>query len=157
MGTIFERIARLFGRQPRDRYGRKIFRYFDGEKERGADPLRAHRAFLEHPTFDIAKHPYGVDAGDPTATRISVDAICDVFHVKRWDDETQTGLPEYEILDLFIQFYCYLDDLKKNTGLIPTSPPDTGLPPSPPPQDANTSDTSASVGTSSDSPSETAG
>ena len=148
--ALWGRVASVFSSPPA--VERRIFRYFDGQRWRAADPLRAYRQLLTHPTFSIEKHPEMCDAGDEEALRITLAAMTEIFGLHAWDDATLTGLPEFEILDLFVAFNAYLDGLKKSTSPNPTLPEHLESEPSDQPsQEASTSEPSDSGSISSES------
>ena len=111
---------------------RDIFRFWDGEEDRGIAPLRAYRALLAHPDFDWEVHPGLIDQMDSEdahlrdmaiqASELTVQAVRDVFGVRPWTDQTP-GLTESEMISLLIGFVDYLVGVKKNTSPSPTSPP----------------------------------
>lgn len=121
-GLFKNRVARRRERQ------RAIFRYWDGTRERGADPAVVYRALVSHPTFDWETHPVLIDTGDKDALAITLGAIREVFGVVAWaedNDGRSTGLTDWETIDLLIQFNWYLGGLKKSTSPTPTLPPPT--------------------------------
>lgn len=137
------------GRTSPDRPFRNIFRFFDGEKERGIDPLLVARRIASHPTFNPEVHWAGIkmDPPDMESVGIVVDAVRDVFEVQGWHevDGQEVGLTEDECIGLFGQFLIYTDSLKKNIEPNPTGPPATAPPVCPPPiQNSNTNDSSGS-------------
>jgi hypothetical protein len=54
-----------------------------------------------------------------------VGVVARVFGVSRWDDSSQTGLTDWEVLDLFGDLNEYLLAIKKKYSPGPTSPPPT--------------------------------
>lgn len=125
MGWWKNRVARGRNRQ------RAIFRFWDGEQERGIDPAVAYRALWSHQTYDPATHPMLAEAGDVKAWQIMLDGIRDVFGIKPWveDASGQHGLTDEETRLLIIGFNEYLEGLKKSGNPMPTSPPPTVPPP----------------------------
>lgn len=103
---------------------RRIFRYWDGSKERAIDPLEAWAAVQADPEFSLAKHPDLIDAGVADAIAITVRAARRIFDVPAWS-ESSKGLTAGECLALMIGFWNYVADLKKNTSLPLTSPQPT--------------------------------
>lgn len=108
---------------------RAIFRYFDGQRQRGIDPLAATRAFHQHPTFNLERHLPGLDEGDAESIELTVKAMRDIFGIKPWE---QGGLTEAETLNVLRDFDVYLDLVKKNGSPLPTLPNATDLPQSDP-------------------------
>lgn len=129
---------------------RHIFRYFDGVKERGIDPVLVARRIASHPTFNPEVHWAGamLDPPDVEAMGVLVDAVRDVFEVQAWSEVSagqEIGLTETECITLYGQFLAYTSELKKSTESKLTGPPPTAPPaclqPSP---GASTNDSSAS-------------
>lgn len=124
-GLFKNRVARRRDRQ------RAIFRYWDGTRERGADPAVVYRAFVSHPTFNWETHPVLIDTGDKEALTITLGAIREVFGVAAWSEDghgNSSGLTDWETIDLLIQFNHYIGGLKKSTSPTLTSPPPTVQP-----------------------------
>lgn len=119
-------LTRLIGRQRK----RQIFRFFDGKRERGADPLAVIRALNSHPEFDPATTPTEatapdlpgttaedrrrLDAAASAAAALTARATLEAFGVKPYDDDTGEGLTEGEALNLFSEFHDWLEAQKKN-------------------------------------------
>ena len=103
---------------------RDIFRYWDGERWRGADPVLVVRKLSSHPLFSLEKHPVDLQsnqlATQNEAIAVTVGAMRDVFGVKPWDDVTDKGLTERETLALFHNLLSYLEGVKKNGSGPPT-------------------------------------
>jgi hypothetical protein len=133
----------------RDR-GREIFRFFDGERERGADPIRVMRLIALDEEFVPERHLDPLlegslpDRDNEENIRISLAAARRIFGVKEWRED-QPGLTEQETLQLWMTFATYLDALKKNGNPTPTSPVASD---SPPYQEEDTSAMSDSTSTS---------
>lgn len=119
---------------------REIFQFWDGRRDRRADPLATWRGYLTHKTFNLQIHPALVESGDVEAIGVVAAATRDVFGVPSFEDG---GLTEQECLELTVQFFSWIDEVKKNTRILPTSRPLT---------EPQTSDTS-SGSKSADSPS----
>jgi len=143
---MFHFLRRLFGRRDNQRrqqadvdlrtlpaFGkideshRAIFRYWDGLRERAADPLEIWMAIDNDPEFIGDKHPQAVDDGESEASRIMGEMICRAFKVKAFDGSA--GLTLQERLALWSVFCGYADDLKKSTSPWPTPPPATAATP----------------------------
>lgn len=108
---------------------RLIFRYWDGETERCADPIAVWRALEECTDFSLDSDPPLAfpreGDGDSDATRRLIAAVQAAFRVQAFLDcglgRTQ-GLTELECLSLFLEFDRYVGALKKNTSPSPTPP-----------------------------------
>jgi hypothetical protein len=112
--TIWARFWRLFESQSaRRQRQRRIFRYFDGQRESSADPLAAWIALAEDAEFEIEKHTAAIDAGDSEAYKVVSRAVRRVFNVKPFADG---GLTDQECLDLLLAFLGYMGSLKKSTN-----------------------------------------
>lgn len=111
--------------------GRAIFRFWDGMRERVADPLVIHRALMAHPEFNWETTPALIDVDDDKistdAIRVTADGVRSAFGVPSLE---AGGLTEMELVHLLVQFTSYLADLKKSIGSPPTSPEPTGSAPS---------------------------
>lgn len=134
---------------------KNIFRYWDGTKTVGIDPIQAFRALDAHPEFDFESIGMRVEMGDMDAIDICCRAAQDVFHVRPWSmiDGKESGLSQHEILGLVARFLEYVVELKKNIALCPTSLLFTVPGTSPPSPTSNSSDSgSTSTAPNSDSP-----
>ncbi len=100
---------------------RRIFKYWGGDRYRRIDPVRAYFALQEHPTFNAAVHLKLCDAGDPEGTRITCEAVREVFEVDSYEPAHPRGLTLGEQLGLLLAFYDYLDAQKKTGGSSLTS------------------------------------
>lgn len=120
----------MFGRTAKrevDRWNeqRLLFKYWDGHRQRAIDPFRVYREFRSDPQIDLATIGPQVDNWEEPATGLLLSAICRVFGVKRYDDDTGLGLTDPELLNLFGDLNDYLEDVKKKYNLGPTSPQPT--------------------------------
>jgi hypothetical protein len=95
---------------------RGLFRYHDGSRWRYADPFAAWRSILNHPTFNIETMAHEIDAGGEPETTICIEAMCEVFDLKRWDKYSATGLTDWQVLAVLDQFDTYLTSVKKNSS-----------------------------------------
>lgn len=113
---------------------RGIFRFWDGSRARGVDPLEILRGLYEIKGFDVESTPKLLEAPDQRtrleATRDIAAAVRSVFLVPRLDNR---GLTETECVELLADFLDYCEDLKKNIKETPTSQPSTASEPSPAP------------------------
>ena len=119
-GFIFRGYVRW-----RHRRRRQLFRYFDGDRMRRADPLVLLAAIDQDPEYVPDKTPYFIAAGQQDAIDVSIRMVNRVFGAQPYDDETGIGLTTNEAMSLFSQFMTWLDGLKKNTSATPTPPPST--------------------------------
>jgi len=120
--------SRWFSRREANR---DIFRFWDGHKVRGVDPLRAYRAMLAHPEFDWELHPTLIDQMDSdnagqrniaiAASEVTIRAIRDVFGIRAWSNKSR-GLTEAETIALLVSFVEFLVGVKKNGNPTPISP-----------------------------------
>lgn len=136
---------------------REIFRYSDGTRERGIDPIKALRELLSQQDFALGTDPQLAETGDQEAYGRTVGAVRRVFAVAEWsEDDTgkESGTTETECMQLLKSFADYLDEIKKNI-----SPPQTSQPATEPnvsvsqptaPNASDTSSTSDSISTSPD-------
>lgn len=96
----------------------EIFRYWDGTRMRGADPLLVFRTMIAHPTFDLEKHTELMRVPDVKvqmeAVQITVDAVREILGVNAWSEAGGGGLADREVLALLDQFIIYTANLKKN-------------------------------------------
>lgn len=107
---------------------REIFTFWDGNKPRSADPIAVYRSLKDDPKFNIDVHPALVDAGDVDAIGITAAAVRSAFGVKSLD---AGGLTEQECISLLLQYFNWVDSVKKKDNQPPTSQSasDTTLPP----------------------------
>jgi len=99
---------------------RLIFKFWDGARERRADPMEVFRAIETDPKYRIGVTDILVDAGDHESIDTSLAMIRRVFGVAQWT-ESSPGLTEQETLELMANFCLYIAALKKNTPTTPTS------------------------------------
>lgn len=102
---------------------RLLLSYWDGEHTRRADPFRLWRQLMNHPRANLVDMAPLVDQGHEPETTIVIEALAEVFAVKRWNGEF--GLTDWEILNLLGALDEFLVALKKNTSPGPISPPPT--------------------------------
>ena len=107
---------------------REIFRYWNGTRKRGVDPLAALRTLLTHPEFNAETDPALAEAGDPEASARALGAIRSAFQVAAWSEDdagNQSGMTERETMAILYEFQDYIETLKKNISQPLTSPPAT--------------------------------
>jgi hypothetical protein len=104
---------------------RKIFRFFNGKKIVGIDPLPVQFAFQEYPG-DIERDAKMLSITSPEAQaevaeafRRMVGHVRRAFHLEPYDDE-RGGLTDQECVDLFGAFTAFLADIKKKAGISVT-------------------------------------
>jgi hypothetical protein len=109
-------------RQRRREAHRDIFSYWDGQKQRRADPLKIARALDGHKTLNLQRDLPLLDAGDPEATGNVVNSVLEVFGCQAWSESTP-GLTMTEALDLLNSFCEYGEELKKKRNPSQTFTP----------------------------------
>lgn len=105
---------------------RAIFRYWDGQAMRSADPITLWRAIKAHPQFNLERDPLMHDAGDDESTVICLNATRDIFGVKPVEEG---GLTETETIDLLGSYFDWINAVKKNISTSPTLPESMASPP----------------------------
>lgn len=98
---------------------RAIFPFWDGKRDRQADPMAVYRRLVKHERFNLQTHPALVEAGDLDAMECAATATRDAFGI---DGFEAGGLTDTECLDLMVEFFVWVDDVKKNISTLPTSP-----------------------------------
>jgi len=104
---------------------RLLFRYWNGTKIVAIDPFRVYREVVSEKTIDFDTIGPMVEKWEEPATTLLIDLICRVFGVQRYDSETEKGLTDPELLNLFADLNDYLDYVKKKCNLGPISQPST--------------------------------
>ena len=106
--------------------GKRLFSYWDGSKYRRVDPYVTWRLYCNHEGID---HESGelIDQGIEPFVTDFINALCEIFDVERWDDKTETGLTEQEIVGLTCELAEWFDSVKKNGdgGSISSQPTDS--------------------------------
>jgi hypothetical protein len=120
---------------------RSIFRFYDGERVRAADPIAVAMALRDHPEF-TERHLFDAAKGDELALAVVAKTAQTVFRVNSLSGSGR-GLTISELLELMLAFDAYCLTLKKSTDTSPTSPPSTEST-SPPSNEPTTNDSSAS-------------
>lgn len=116
---------------PFDPKQRRIFRYFDGSRQRGIDPLEIDIA-MEAVDFDWEAN-FSLMRADDTKIRLDamqsvVAAARKVFKIPEFDiadDGKDSGLGASEVLDLLGEFLEWKSNLRNFIEPLPTSPPST--------------------------------
>jgi len=108
---------------------REIFSFWDGVRERRADPITLYRGLSSHKDYNLENDIPATVEGDPTAHALTVRVVREVFDVPGWSEDSP-GLTERETVELLWQFDGYLESLKKSTNLTLISRPAMEPPPS---------------------------
>ena len=104
---------------------RALFEYWDGCRQRRADPFLTWRRLFADPAVNLLDLLPLADQGKEPETTQVIEFLCRAFGVERYDERTGQGLTDWEVLRLLSQFHQYLEALKKNTSPGPTSSPPT--------------------------------
>jgi hypothetical protein len=104
---------------------RLLFPYWDGSRKRLGDPLRIWRTITTDSTIDLEAMAPLVDLNREPATSLMLAAICRAFGVEKFDQDTNTGLTDWEILRLLWSLESYMLALKKNINPGQNLPPST--------------------------------
>jgi hypothetical protein len=97
---------------------RAIFRFWDGQQDRAADPFEVLRAIENDPEFSLERDGALLIIGDDDSIQKTVRCVRRAFQVKEF---SQGGLLEAECLELIERFYEFLSSLKKNISASPIS------------------------------------
>ena len=128
-----------------------VFPYYDGERKRYADPFGVWRKLVNHPKFNMQEMTPLVEMGEEPETTICIEAVVEVFGIKRWNPVTHTGLTDMQVLIVLDRFDNFLGAIKKNFVYGSTSSPTTDLEssisPEPPKEATNSSSPSTSTST----------
>lgn len=128
---------------------RGLFRYHDGRRWRYGDPFLIWRRLQNHEKCNLETMAPELDEGKEPESTIVLEAIAEVFGVQRWNDETCTGLIDWELVALLSQLDEFLEGLKKNINPGPISSPpmesESSISPVPPGDPMNSSSDSGSV------------
>lgn len=122
-------VQRLFGRPEAQR---GLFQYWDGQRSRQIDPIKAFRAIWTCEHCDLAsdartaQNPLTHD-GKPMIPAAEVYGAEDrirqmtreVFGVQAWSESTP-GLTVDETDALLASFWAYIQQLKKKRNILPT-------------------------------------
>lgn len=114
-------------RERRRMRGRALFCFWDGQRQRYADPFRTLRALDHHGEMNLTAMADLVDKGVEPESTVVINGVAEVFGVTRWDEASGTGLTDWEITGLLSDFLAYLESLKKNgnPGPISSEPTDS--------------------------------
>ena len=106
---------------------RRIFKFFDGSRNRGIDPLEADIA-LEAVDLDWEAQFTQMQLGKAAAATAIVDAARAVFKLAPYelaDDGSESGLTASEVLDLLGNFIVWRADTRNFIAPPATSQPST--------------------------------
>lgn len=109
----------------------KIFKFWDGEKNRGIDPLDASIMLGRDGSFDWQAVAVRSQTGDLAAVGELVEQVRTIFKLKHYeilDDGKEVGVTSSEVLNILMDFMAYMDTLKKNIDDTATSTPSTDVP-----------------------------
>ena len=116
---------------------RTIFRYWDGAKQRSADPLVLYKRVMEigpELSIDIkVANSVSKDAGK--AYTSVVNKLRSIFEVTEYK-EGEGGLTEMEVSVLFDEFMVYCGQIKKKAKSSPTSLKETSAVSNPSPEES---------------------
>ena len=132
-----------------------VFGFWDGRQIRYADPFRIWRELTQDEQVNLERLLPEMDDMQCPAIETALAHTCKVFGVARWNETTQTGLTDLEILNLLRDVMEWTAYIKKNSSPGRTSPPSTPAPTSsasPAPPSATSNVCSACTSTASDRP-----
>ncbi len=124
----------LFGWIRRRRLARReLLRFWDGAAWRYCDPFLVWRALKHHDTVNLDTHWAASEDGDEPETTELITAVATAFGVGRFNGES--GLTDWELLDLLSKFVDYIEKIKKkrSPSLTSSEPTDSGYSTSPVP------------------------
>ncbi len=102
-----------------------IFPYWDGQRVRYGDPFKIWLALTQDEKVNLQRLLPEVDEVQPKAIYQALAHVCKVFDVTRWDEATQSGLTDLELLALLNNVLSWTNLVKKNSRPGLTSPPAT--------------------------------
>lgn len=120
---MFQRLKKWFRLRRMARSG-GLLRFHDGTGWRYADPFDVWRKLNSGGVDLVALAPF-VDKGHEPETTQFLNVASAAFGVKRFNSADQTGLTDWEIVNLVGLLGAYANDVKKNTNPGPTSPSPT--------------------------------
>jgi hypothetical protein len=91
---------------------RRIYRYWDGQKQRAADPIELSLALANDPQY-LRRNLHEALSGNRESIEIVIGAAKRVFGVQEFKDGK--GLTRAEMVRLVTDFEMYCQALKKNT------------------------------------------
>jgi hypothetical protein len=117
---MFRSLQKWWQRRRRLRE-RALLRYWDGSIWRHGDPFAIWRKLINNADVNWEAVAPLVDTGQEPETTQAVQAICEAFDVRRWDEASGTGLTDWEITQLPGALDAYFDEQKKSISPGPTS------------------------------------
>ncbi len=91
-----------------------VFRYWDGSTYREVDPFVIGIAYYEDEEYDSDKHPKLAAAGDTDALAVTERAARRIFELPPWDEATATGLTGLDVINVHVEYWDFVEDVKKN-------------------------------------------
>ncbi len=121
---------------------RRIFEYEAAGVQRRGDPVALRRRF----TLEMGCDPNTAAAdwygGDPLAAAHAEERLVAagraVFGLPPWDEASDAGVLDGEVVALVDKFFWFESEQKKSTASTPTSPGSTAPPPCPSPTTSDT-------------------
>lgn len=107
---------------------RLLFRFWDGRRIRGVDPIAIIQTIDNHPQYRWDLHPGRVARGESAAIRETVDAVSQAFGTTMFTEVGKPGLTTDEHLQLLATFLRWVDLQKKSTDNMRTLLQSTGEP-----------------------------
>lgn len=96
---------------------RLLFRFHDGRRVRGIDPVEVLTRLADHEDY-LPRHLSDAVNGDRESQQIVAKAACEAFGVKPYDGK-RTGLTVAERLHLMLTFDAWTIVVKKNIASWP--------------------------------------
>jgi hypothetical protein len=90
---------------------RLLFRYFNGEKWVAADPLPIYRRLRAEADRLVVLATAWDEQRHPEANEF-VDLVSEIFALKAFDPDTEKGLTETEIVQVFAEFDLFLKEVR---------------------------------------------
>lgn len=145
-------MAEAQQRNPSSERQREIFRFWDGEKERGVDPLVIWTNLWGDDSIDVDVEFKRIANNELESTVEVVKAARNWFSIKPFTvtDSGEEGLTDLEVCDVLRDFLTFVNEIKKKRGPLPM--PSRLLLPQPPGSPSITPPSAASSSTPSVSP-----
>lgn len=119
---MFEKAKRK--KEKREAAYRDVFLYEKGDEVYTFDPLQTY-VNIKETGFDVfGKELTGVMRGDPFQTKRFVDSIGKAFNITRFEDDKK-GFTVFEMVELYVEFFMFVEFLKKKHTLLAVSAPST--------------------------------
>jgi hypothetical protein len=97
-----------------------LFTFWDGQRRRRADGQRLWRRYRARQELIDPLLLKRLQEDDPEATEQYLAALAEVFEVRRYDPQTETGLTDVELLDVAVQFGRWIEKKKAPPSRSPT-------------------------------------